>query len=360
MLHVRGRRHLSVCGLCAACLWLAPMTVVAEEETQPDAEPVAPMPAAPEPEPAEPGTVTAEPEPAATEAEPAAPEPAPAADEAGTVPAAPEPAAPVAPATTAPPVTDIAAPTPEPPTPLTVPALVRHGIGLRLGARGTTVREDLLVPLTFSGGGPDIGAAYRGLIGPGLLDTRFEATMALVSNRFGHPGVTLHHSLSAAYRLPLPSAGLWRFSLGGVVGESSDSLALESWDDAHGYWVGLGFVGPSASVQRQLSEGWQLYGTAELALIGTVGRPPELRHNKQDANARASFYLFHPFADSSFFTPWNVQLVRFDFAARRTSSDDRVGRGWSFGCQGRFTRASEPRTVLVFEAVLYAAWTWGL
>jgi hypothetical protein len=222
------------------------------------------------------------------------------------------------------------------------------------------VREDLLVPLTFSGGGPDIGASYRGLIGPGLLDTRFEGSLALVANRFGHLGLTLHHSLAAAYRVPLRSARRWRFAVGGVIGESTDSLALLSWDDAHGYWVGLGFLGPSASVQRQLSDGWQLHGTAELALVGTVGRPPRFRHNKQDANASVSYYLFHPFADSSLFAPWDVQLVRFDIAAHRTSGDDPVGRGWSFGCQGRFTRASEPATILVFEAALYAAWTWGL
>jgi hypothetical protein len=228
---------------------------------------------------------------------------------------------------------------------------------VRLGARATTVREDLLVPLTFSGGGPALGASYRGLHGPGLLDARMEIAAALVSNRFGHLGLTTHHALAAAYRLPLPGAG---FALGVVVGESSDSLALESWDDAHGYWVGLTYLGPSASLQRQLSAGWQLHATTELALVGTVGRPPRFRDNKQDPNARVSYYLTHPFSDSGFFAPWNLQHLHVDLAARRTGNQDPIGRGWSFGCQGRFTRASEPLTILVFEAVLYAAWTWGL
>jgi hypothetical protein len=237
---------------------------------------------------------------------------------------------------------------------------VRHGIGLRLGPRATTVREDLLVPLTFSGGGPDLGASYRGLLGPGLLDASSEIALALVANRFGHLGLTLHHALAVAYRLPLPGSSAWRFALGGAVGESSDSLALESWDDSHGYWVGLGWLGPSASLQGPLSAGWQLAGTAELALVGTVGRPPQFRDNKQDANGQISYYTSHPFANSSFFAPWNVQFFRFDIATRWTPSEDRVGRGWSFGCQGRFVRASEPATILVFETVLYAAWTWGL
>jgi hypothetical protein len=282
-------------------------------------------------------------------------------------PAPPEPSAPAAPAPAGPPAVETSPRPADAPVAaaVSVPASpprreVRHGLGLRLGPRATTVREDLLVPLTFSGGGPDIGAAYRGLLGPGLLDARFEIGAALVSNRFGQLGLTLHHALAAAYRLPLPGASAWRFALGGVIGESSDSLALASWDDAHGYWVGLGWLGPSASVQGPLSAGWQLAGTAELALVGTVGRPPQFRDNKQDPNNRVSYYTTHPFADSSFFTPWNVQLLRFDIAARRTGADDRIGRGWSFGCQGRFTRASEPATILVFEAVLYAAWTWGL
>jgi hypothetical protein len=237
---------------------------------------------------------------------------------------------------------------------------VCHGIAFRLGARATTVREDLLVPLTFSGGGLDMGASYRGLLGPGLLETRTEFGVAVVSNRFGHTGLTLHHAVAAAYRLPLPGSGTWRFSLGGVVGENVDALALEMWDDAHGYWVGLGWLGPSLGLLGPLSASWQLAATTEFALIGTVGRPPEAWHNKQEPTGQISYRLIHPFANSAFFAPWNVQYVRFDVAARWTERDDRIGRGWSFGCQGRFTRASQPATLLVFEAVLYAAWTWGL
>src|SRR5512138_3286889 len=77
---------------------------------------------------------------------------------------APAPDEPAAPAPTAEPPT----PTPQAPSaavpapaPLTAapPSLrpSRQGISLRLGVRAETVREDILVPLTFSGGGLDAG-----------------------------------------------------------------------------------------------------------------------------------------------------------------------------------------------------------
>jgi hypothetical protein len=236
----------------------------------------------------------------------------------------------------------------------------RHGIGLRLGIRGTSVREDLLVPLTFSGAGPDLGASYRGLLGPGRLDVGLEAGASLVANRFGHLGVTFDHALDVGYLLPVGEAGAWRFDAGPVVGENSDSLALESWDDAHGYWLGLGWLGPRGSVAGPIGKGWQLEATADLALLGLAGRPPAYRANKQDPTTRFSFYAWHTFADAQVVGPWDVQHFRFDVAARPSPNSGRVGRGWSFGIQGRFTRADFPKTIIVLESVLYAGWTWGV
>jgi hypothetical protein len=330
---VRRMRGVCLFGVCTACTLLAPDFVRAEEVSPAETASAAPEALAPEPAPPEPAVGASGAPEAAANTPPAA------------TPNLPLPVSVTEPITTALP-------------PMRRP--VRHGIGLRLGPRATTVREDLLVPLTFSGGGPDLGASYRGHLGRGLLDTRLDLGAAVVSNRFGNLGFTIHHALAAAYRLPLPSSRAWRFALGGAIGESVDSLGLQMWDDAHGYWAGLGWLGPSASLQGPLAERWQLVASAELALVGTVGRPPERRNNKQDPNNRLSYYLFHPFADSSLFAPWDLQFLRFDVTALQTSADDGVGRGWSFGGEGRFLRATEPATLLVFEAVLYAAWTWGL
>jgi hypothetical protein len=50
-----------------------------------------------------------------------------------------------------------------------VPAEARHVLVVGAGLRGDAVREDLLVPLTFSGPGIRLMLGYRGLVGPGLL-----------------------------------------------------------------------------------------------------------------------------------------------------------------------------------------------
>lgn len=235
-----------------------------------------------------------------------------------------------------------------------------HAIGLRLGLRGTSARDDLLVPLTFSGAGPALGATYQGLVGGGTLDARLELGMSVVANRFGHEGLTLAHALAVGYLLPVHATEAWRFGAGAVLGESSDSLVLESWDDTHGYWLGLVYAGAAGTAVGPLSAGWQLEARAELALLGTAGRPEELRRTKQEPVSDLSFYLFHTQANPRFFGPWDVQLFRFDVAARRRSSGAGLGRGWSFGLEGRFAHATFPRTLIVLEGVIYAAWAWGV
>lgn len=236
----------------------------------------------------------------------------------------------------------------------------RHAIGLRLGIRGTSARDDLLVPLTFSGAGPALGATYQGLVGSGTLDARLALGVSVVANRFGHEGLTLAHALAVGYLLPVHGTEAWRFGAGAVLGESSDSLALDSWDDTHGYWLGVCYLGATGSAVGPLSAGWQLEARAELALLGTAGRPEEIRRTKQEPVADLTFYLFHTHANPRFFGPWDVQLFRFDVAARRRSSGAGVGRGWSFGLEGRFAHATFPRTIIVLEGVIYAAWAWGV
>lgn len=235
-----------------------------------------------------------------------------------------------------------------------------HAIGLRLGIRGTSARDDLLVPLTFSGAGPALGATYQGQVGGGTLDARLALGVSAVANRFGHEGLTLAHALAVGYLLPVHATEAWRFGAGAVLGESSDSLALESWDDTHGYWLGVLYLGAAGTAVGPLSAGWQLETRAELALLGTAGRPEEFRRTKQEPVADLSFYLFHTHASPRFFGPWDVQLLRFDVAARRRASGAGVGRGWSFGLEGRFAHATFPRTIIVLEGVIYAGWAWGL
>lgn len=239
-------------------------------------------------------------------------------------------------------------------------AQIRHALGVRLGLRATSVRDDLLVPLAFSGPGLAVGASYQGLVGRGTLDARFEFDVSAVENRFGHEGGTLAHALAVGYLLPVHAAGAWRFSAGAVVGESTDSLYLESWDDTHGYWLGILYLGAAASGAGALSASWQLETRVELALLGTAGRPEEFRRTKQEPLADVSFHVVHPHEDGRVFGPWNVQLLRLDVAARRRSSGDGAARGWSFGLQGRFARAGFPQTIIVLEGVVYAARAWGL
>jgi hypothetical protein len=237
----------------------------------------------------------------------------------------------------------------------------RHAVALGLGLRADTVREDLVVPLTFSGPGLRLMVGYRGLVGPGALAINADVGMALLWNRFGHPAATLDHDADAAWTVPVRRTSISHWALGPMLGLDSHFNFLFSWDNAHAYWLAAQWLGPALGYGRRLTEAWRLESRAGLALVGFVGRPPSYRYRKQETRPSVSYPITQPYGSESFVSLADLQVVRVDVALRRvpyTGSD--VARGWSFGLDARFARAGRPATAINMGVCFYAARAWGL
>jgi hypothetical protein len=239
----------------------------------------------------------------------------------------------------------------------------RHTLVAGAGLRGDAVREDLLVPLTFSGPGLRLMFAYRGLVGPGLLAVSGDVGMSALWNRYGHIAAAVDHNLDAAWTLLVFRAVGWHLALGPQIALDSRLNYLLSWDDAHAYWLGSQWLGPAFRGEGHLSESWRWEARASFALVGFEGRPPTYRYHKQETRPEVTYFFTQPNSSESFVTLADLQVVRLDVAVRRTAYSGAgagVGRGWSFGLDVRLARTSIPATNINLGACLYAARAWGL
>jgi|GEM_PF-3412204 len=236
-----------------------------------------------------------------------------------------------------------------------------HTLILGAGLRGDAVREDLIVPLTFSGPGLRLLLAYRGRLGPGLLAVSGDVGMSMLWNRYGHPGATLDHNVDAAWTGRVLRGMSWHLEMGPQIALDSRFNYLFSWDDAHGYWLGSQWLGPAFRWEGRLTDRWRLESRASFAVLGFEGRPPVYRYHKQETRADPTYFFTQPNSSEKFVTLTDLQVVRLDVAVRRAAyTNTGVGRGWSFGLDARLARTGFPATNINLGACLYAARAWGL
>jgi hypothetical protein len=237
----------------------------------------------------------------------------------------------------------------------------KHVVVAGVGLRGDAVREDLLVPLTFSGPGLRVMLAYRGLVGRGVLAVSGDVGLSVLWNRYGHMGASLDHNLDAAWTWRVFRALGWHLELGPEIALDSRLNYIVSWDDAHAYWLGSQWLGPAFRALGRLRERWRWEARATFALLGFEGRPPAYRYRKIDVDPGITYFFTKPNSDERFVTLADLQVVRLDLAVRRAVyAGAGVGRGWSFGLEVRLARTGIPATNINLGACLYAARAWGL
>jgi len=223
-------------------------------------------------------------------------------------------------------------------------------VGLDVSLVGRTVRDDLLIPLSFGGGGLRLGGRFERRVGPGELGFSLRADFAAHANRFGHLAASIGHAVRGAYVLPLwrgPAWGLW---LGPAAGLTADVAYLASWDDAHGYWAGTRWLAPELRLTHTLASGEGLAFAIDFGVIGWVSRPPVYRYAKQDPITSPEFYLVDPYRGGQLAWPGNWQQVHL--------TAEWVGRRWSVALDARAFHVTAPADAVWVEVGLRSTWRW--
>lgn len=223
-----------------------------------------------------------------------------------------------------------------------------RAVDLSAGVQVESVRDDLLVPLTFSGPGLSLSAGLRLPLGPGTLLTRLGFGFSVVFDRLGFFGGALRYGVDGTWLMPLGA----NVDLGLTLALDTRVNYFYRWDDAHSYWLGSQWLGPAVRVHRPLGA-MQLSVLAQAAAIGFVGRPPALRFVKQEGVDRFAYYFSTPYLDERFVAVDQLQLVRLE-ATLTTAS------GWALLVQLRATatRVSAPTFALGASVGVSRALSW--
>ena len=223
-----------------------------------------------------------------------------------------------------------------------------HGIQAGLDVGFHSFRDDVLVPLAFSGFTFGLGPRYYGAFGPGLFAADASLTLAYVLDREGVQGMGLSWSAHTSYLFTVHEKR-WRIALGPALGWDNDLLVFSDWDDAHEHWIGTIWVGPGVRAWRSLRGGWRMDLAGDLGLVGFQSRSPTGRRPKQETSADPSLPLTDP-----------TRVLRGSVEFYATRSRAITPNGWGIAGEMALQHASDPETAFAFTTLIRGSYTWGL
>ena len=231
----------------------------------------------------------------------------------------------------------------------------RGGGEVLVGLHSAAVRDDLLVPLGFGGGGLRVGGRGAFALGPGEIDLRADLSPRLLATRYGQLALSVDHGAMLRYLLPLPGDCL---ELGAALTEDSRLNYLQSWDNAHGYGFGSQWLGPAVRLDAGEVGARRLELELEFGLVGAVGRPPGYRYAKQDPLKRPLVWLAGQDGGGEYLTTVaDHQAARLGLALEQATGPEHAGR-WSQGIDLRLARVTDPIAVDM-SATAWIARQWG-
>ncbi len=186
----------------------------------------------------------------------------------------------------------------------------RHRFGYGFVVAYDQARDDLLIPLRWSG--PSVGLRLEWERAASMRTHSLRAVLpaSFYENRFGHEGYALGIEIAYSYlRVAEDDFHHGRLSLGGQVKWDVHHGYYESWDEEHIYWLGAYSLGPRLAWSGPRGEGTRLGAELDASLIALVSRPPLERLHKTDPRTKPSFYFSAPHRDLALAGPIDYTAV---------------------------------------------------
>jgi hypothetical protein len=221
------------------------------------------------------------------------------------------------------------------------------GVGPRLSY--VQVRDDIVVPLSFSGPGLSLLLFYerRGLVHQHEVDARLG--LALLRDRYGFSGALLSSSLSYRYLHSLSNNTFGgKIFLGSKLNWSLNDEFFYDWDEEHLYWLTTIELGPALRYSRSIKKERQIHLTLSFPVVAMISRPPLYRYYKTDELTKVGFLLSKPHEDLHFalFDTYQAAQISFAYEMRRIT----------LTYTGSFKHATEPEPVTLFTNSIDVTW----
>ena len=221
------------------------------------------------------------------------------------------------------------------------------GIGPRVSY--VQVRDDIVVPLRFSGPGLSLLLFYerRGLVHQHEVHARLG--LALLRDRYGFSGALLSSSVGYRYLHSLSNNTFGgKIFLGGKLNWSLNDEFFYDWDEEHLYWLTAIELGPALRYSRSIKNQRQIHVTLCFPIVAMISRPPLYRYYKTDDLTKVGFLLSGPHED--------LHLVSFDKYQAAEISFAYEMRRMTLTYTGSFKHAAEPESITLFTNSIDITW----
>ena len=228
-------------------------------------------------------------------------------------------------------------------------------LGIIFSGNLTSCREDLLVPLGFSGPGFTLGADYTRMGENNNFDIFMRFGLAFLKNRFSHKAYAASIEIHPAWVKRLSDdveSGEFRVGFG--LPMKMNNIFIESWDDSHLYWLTSYSIGPACKWQKKLSSKREFSVYLEIPVISLVSRPPAYRHNKQEALTHLTYHFTEPNKHLSLELPDIYRAFFINLHLRRNMNHALLNVGLEFN----YNYCSEPKDIYALNTSIILSYQW--
>ncbi len=231
---------------------------------------------------------------------------------------------------------------------------VRH-LGIHVGTGVASYREDLLVPLGFHGPALALGGVYTQRSASDLIEVRLRTCAGHLENRYSHEAWVMMQDIRVLWaRKLLEHQRYGTFWAGTSLPLQMNNLFLESWDDAHLYWLTAHGLAGALQWETELSSSSRALVRVEIPFACWVSRPPTYRYEKQEPLNHLGYHLSEPNSRLHFETIDTYRNVFLQGLWQRDSGSSLL----SIGLEFQYSYCREPEEIWGINTLLLFSYQW--
>lgn len=230
-------------------------------------------------------------------------------------------------------------------------------LGVLLGGGIGSYREDLVVPISFDGPAFTLGGLYSVQTARDFLQIRLGISMAFLNNRFSHEAYAASLELRPSWTKLVwgkkPGNQIW---CGLALPLQMRNLFINSWDEAHLYWLTTHSVAIAGEYHTHLPRLGYSVIRLDLPLFGLISRPPDYRYQKQEPMNHFSHHFNAPNRSLAFKCIWGYQSPLLQVMIRRIGKSALM----NIGLELALSHCPEPKDIWILYTKLLFSYQWRI